>query len=51
MLRIFRGDITLTEIRELSPREREFMIQARIKNMEKDKGAAEMDKELSKLSP
>jgi hypothetical protein len=51
MLRIFRGDLSLTEIKEMSPRERDFMIQARKKNMEMDKGAAEIDKEMSKLSP
>jgi hypothetical protein len=36
---------------ELSPRERYFMMQARIKNSERDKGAVEIEKELNKVSP
>lgn len=51
MLRIFRGDLSLSDIQELSPRERDLMMQARIKNMERDKGAVEMEKEINKLSP
>jgi 3-hydroxymyristoyl/3-hydroxydecanoyl-(acyl carrier protein) dehydratase len=51
MLRIFRGDLSLTEIMEMSPRDRDFMMQARIKNIERDKGSVEMEKELNKISP
>lgn len=51
MLRVFRGDLTLSDIQNMSPREIDDRMQARIKNMERDKGIAEIEKDISREMP
>lgn len=51
MLRLFRGDLSLKDILEMSPREIDSRMEARAKNMSRDKGAVEMEKELNQIVP